>query len=86
MPATLLGRLARDLTFKCAGIGPLLLRDALHRAWLHASEVGSIAVIVNPKNTAAVSFYASYGFQCLDEHRMFLSMNDVAAWAKNGFI
>jgi len=86
MPATLLGRLARDVTFKGTGIGPMLMRDALHRAWLHASGVGSIAVIVDPKNTAAVSFYASYGFQCLDEHRMFLSMNDVAAWAKNGFI
>ena len=81
-----MGRLARDQAFRGEGIGSLLLKDALHRAWLHASEMGSIAVIVKPKDAKAASFYANYGFQSLDEHRMFLPMKDLAAWAKNGFI
>lgn len=83
MPATLLGRLARDLTFKGAEIGSKLLSDALRRACLHASEVGSIAVVVDPKDSRASSFYVKHGFRPLDERRMFLPMSEIVAWIKN---
>src|SRR4051812_34375030 len=39
VPATLLGRLARDLAFKGSGIGPILLRDGMARGLLHSVEI-----------------------------------------------
>jgi hypothetical protein len=61
--ATLLGRMARDLTFKGQGIGELLLIDALKRA-LHGSRMvaASVGVIVDAKNDKAQSFYREYSF------------------------
>jgi predicted GNAT family N-acyltransferase len=86
MPATLIGRLARDINFRSLGIGALLMRDALHRAWLHSSEIGSVAVVTDPKDEHASRFYAKYGFKRLNERRMFVSMRDVGQWAKGDFL
>ncbi len=61
--ATLLGRLARHLTFKGQGIGEVLLTDALKRA-LHGSRTvaASVGVIVDAKDEKAQRFYADYEF------------------------
>lgn len=61
--ATLLGRLARDVSFKGQGIGEVLLADALKRA-LHGSRTvaASVGVIVDAKNEKAQRFYSDYGF------------------------
>ena len=82
MPATLLGRLARDSSFKGQGIGDRLMYDALARTLAGSREIGSLAVITDPKDDKAAAFYQDFGFQVLTGKRMFLTMKDVAAFLK----
>jgi predicted N-acetyltransferase YhbS len=80
LPATLLGRLARALEFKGQGIGDLLMVDALKRAYENSSVIGSVAIVVDPKDDKASKFYAAFGFQPLDDQKMFLPMKTVPDW------
>lgn len=80
LPATLLGRLARSLAFKGQGIGDLLMVDALKRSYENSSVIGSVAVVVDPKDAPATKFYGTFGFQPLDEQKMFLPMKSVPEW------
>ena len=82
VPATLLGRLARDLAFTGRGIGSLLMRDALQRAWAHSAEIGSVAIVTDPKAAGAAAFYRQFGFQTFDERRMLVGMQEVERWLK----
>ena len=77
--ATLLGRLARDSAFRGKGIGELLLVSALKRALENTREVGSIAVVTDPKDANARHFYAKYGFRPLaaDDRRLMLPMAEI---------
>jgi len=86
MPATLIGRLARDSEFKSQGIGGLLIRDALQRAWLHSVEIGSFAVVTDPKDDNAAQFYAKHGFKPLNERRLFVPMRELGQWAEGTFL
>ncbi|MCK9411807.1 MAG: GNAT family N-acetyltransferase [Prolixibacteraceae bacterium] len=77
-PATLLGRLAVDARFQGAGIGKMLLIDALNRSHEISQSVGSFAVVVDPLDDEAARFYTKYGFILLpDSHKMFLPMKTV---------
>src|SRR5882757_7441076 len=80
LPATLLGRLARALAFKGQGIGDLLMVDALKRSYENSSVIGSVAVVVDPKDEPAAKFYGAFGFQPLDDQKMFLPMKAVPEW------
>lgn len=80
LPATLLGRLARALVFKGQGIGDLLMVDALKRAYENSSVIGSVAVVVDPKDDHAAKFYGTFGFKPLDEQKMFLPMKVIPEW------
>ena len=85
LPATLLGRLARDQRFRGAGLGDLLLVSALRRSLGSTSSVGSVAVVTDPKNAKAEAFYRKYGFRTLvGGRRLFLTMKEIAAWFKRG--
>lgn len=77
VPVILLGRLARDITAKGTGLGEHLLMDALFRAFtISEKSIGAMAVIVDPINEYATSFYSKYGFIKLpDSGKMFLPMN-----------
>jgi predicted N-acetyltransferase YhbS len=75
--ATLIGRLARDLAWRGQGIGRLLLVDALRRSARLAAEAGPVVVATDPKDHKARAFYETFGFQALDERRMFISMTDL---------
>ena len=78
IPATLLGRLARDKTVIGTGQGEKLLIDALYRSHLAAKEVGSFAVVVDPIDEKAESFYLDYGFKKLpDSGKLFLAMKTI---------
>jgi ribosomal protein S18 acetylase RimI-like enzyme len=79
LPATLLGRLARSGEFKGAGLGEMLLMDALKKALDHSRSVASMAIVVSSKDERARSFYKSYGFIDLPEHasRLFIPMKTV---------
>ena len=78
IPATLLGRLARDLNEMGNGMGELLLMDALYRAYLASDTVGSFAVGVDPTDERATAFYEAYGFIMLpDSGKLFLPMKTI---------
>ncbi len=81
LTATLLGRLAVDQSFQGQKIGELLLLDALKRSFeVSTTEIGSMAVIVDPLDADAVKFYEKYGFITLpDSGKMFLPMATIAA-------
>lgn len=79
LPVTLLGRLARNNTFKGVGIGELLLIDALKRSYDTTKQVASLAVIVDPIDEAAESFYTKYGFTLLPTSgKMFLTTKAIS--------
>jgi GNAT superfamily N-acetyltransferase len=85
LPATLLGRLARDRKFRGAGLGDLLVVSALRRSLANTSTVGSVAVVTDPKNGTAETFYRRYGFRPLGGgRRLFLTMTEIAAWLEKG--
>jgi predicted GNAT family N-acyltransferase len=77
--ATLLGRLARDLSFKGHGIGELLVADALKRSLRASRQVASFGVVVDAKDAHAHSFYREFGFIPFPESegRLFLLMKTV---------
>ncbi len=78
IPTTLIGRLARDQQFKGIRVGEFLLLDALYKCFIASKTVASFAVVVDPIDDEAVSFYQKYGFQSLpDSGRMFLPMKTV---------
>jgi len=78
VPTTLLGRLAVDSQFQGKGIGKLLLVDALKRSFEASEKIGSFAVIVDPIDQEAETFYLTFGFIKLpDSGKMFLPMNTI---------
>ena len=79
LPTTLLGRLAVDVNYKGQGLGELLLLDALKRSFDISSEsIGSMAVVVDPIDNEAISFYEKYGFILLpDSDKMFIPMKTI---------
>lgn len=79
IPTILLGRLAIDNNYQGHGIGKVLLIDALKRCFLLSKSIGSYAVIVDPLDTEAESFYFKYGFIKLpDSEKMFLPMKTIS--------
>ncbi len=78
-PATLIGRLARDLRFP--GTGKYLLVDALKRIVLLSRQIGSAAVVVDVKDDKAMKFYLKNGFMPFRENteRLFLPMKTISA-------
>ena len=79
LPVTLLGRLAVAIQFKGQGIGKLLLIDALRRSYeISTTSIAAMAIVVDPIDDEAISFYSKYGFISLpDSGRMFIAMNTV---------
>jgi hypothetical protein len=74
IPTTLLGRLAIDLRCQRAGLGKILLIDALKRSYEISKEIGSYAVVVDPIDTEAELFYQQYDFIKLpDSQKMFIA-------------
>ena len=78
LPTTLLGRLAVDDKYHGQGNGELLLMDALKRSLDVSTQIGSMAVIVDPIDEDAVGFYQKFGFTPLpDSGKMFLPMTSI---------
>ncbi len=77
LPATLIGRLARDERFP--GTGAILLIDALSRAYAQTKVSGSLAVVAEAKDAAALRFYRRHGFLQLgaEPDRDYLAMGSV---------
>lgn len=62
IPVALLARLAVDLSSQGAGLGRLLLFDALRRSLDHSKGLGIHGVIVHAIDESAIRFYQKYGF------------------------
>ena len=79
IPATLLGRLAVADKYRGQRLGEKLLLDALQRSFSHSAEIGSFAVLVDPKDNDAKGFYQKYGFMELPgvPNRLFLPMKTI---------
>jgi len=79
MGATLVGRLARDLSFRGQGIGELLLVDALKISLAMSRKIASLAVMVDAKDENAHRFYTGFGFMAFPEtvKRLFMPMQTV---------
>ena len=77
--ATLIGRLARDLSFRGQGIGEILLLDALKVSLRMSRQIASAAVIVDVKDENAHRFYTDYGFLSFPDtrDRRFLPMQTI---------
>jgi predicted N-acetyltransferase YhbS len=75
--ATLIGRLARDLQWRGKQVGRLLLIDALRRSVRLSGEAGAVVVVTDPKDERARDFYRAFGFQPLDERRLFIPMKEL---------
>jgi ribosomal protein S18 acetylase RimI-like enzyme len=80
LPVTLLGRLARDSSFKGSGVGALLIKSVFKRVCANSAEIGSIGLVTDPINDHARAFYEKYDFIPLDDRRMILFMAEVCAW------
>jgi len=75
LPVILLGRLAVAASYQGQGLGESILMDALKRSSSVSSELGSMAVVVDPLDAAAERFYARYDFIRLpDSGKLFLPM------------
>ena len=79
LPATLIGRLARDQNYRGHGIGEKLLVDALQRCLGSTSTSGAIAVVVEAQNQKARNFYLELGFIQFPDHtdKLFILMRTV---------
>ena len=74
VPAILIGRLARGLTFP--GVGSLLIADALTRCIRVSNEIAASVIVVDSKGESAIRFYEKFGFLSIPNlsTRMFLPM------------
>ena len=79
IPATLIGRLARDISVRGTGVGDLLLTDALRRCVSNSKQAASWAVVVDAKDEDAVIFYKQWEFQAFPSQpmKMFLPIATV---------
>lgn len=79
LPATMLGRLARDERFP--GVGSLLLMNALERAFKQSAQIASFAIVADAKDERAHMFYRKFGFERLagGVNRLFLPMGAITA-------
>jgi len=85
--AILIGYLARDFQFRGAGIGEMLLRDALQRGLeMQQSGLRAVAVVVDAIDDAAATFYESYGLKPLTRNpmRLFMALETVAILPRSG--
>ena len=79
VPAAILGRLAVDGSSQGQGFGEILLLDAIRRVIRASATIAVHAIVVDPMNDRAVSFYARYGFLAFAsaQRRLFLPLATV---------
>jgi len=81
VPIARIGELAVSKNLQGQGIGAALLLSAFNRI-VHASEAMAVwAVVVDPIDQQALTFYQKFGFELLvDSETLFLTMKDLLAW------
>jgi ribosomal protein S18 acetylase RimI-like enzyme len=85
VPVARIGELAVDNAHKGQGLGSALLVDALGRITRTSDEVAVWAIVVDPIDQQAASFYLRHGFESLlDCETLFLTVSDAKAWLSEG--
>lgn len=81
IPAALIGRLARHSRTAGAGVGDLLLADAIMRVLAAVETVAAYAIVVDAKDKRGRAFYEAHGFIPLPSrpNRLFLPTQIAAA-------
>lgn len=76
VPAALIGRLAVASSAQDAGIGKMLLANAIKRTLAVSDDIAIYAMVVDAINEHAESFYEKYGFTVLTRagRRLFLPL------------
>ena len=66
--------------YKGAGLGALTLMNALHKSLLAATDVASLAVLIEAIDRDTANFYREYGFIELpeDKLKLLLPMKTIA--------
>ena len=78
IPTALLGRLAVDKKYHGQKLGLYLLVDALNRCADLSEKIGTLAVMVDPIDEKAVSFYKNYGFiELVNSNAMFITIKTI---------
>ncbi|MHB1107951.1 MAG: GNAT family N-acetyltransferase [Lutibacter sp.] len=78
LPTILLGRLAITESSKGNGYGEVLLMDAFERCVSISENLGTLAIIVDPIDSKAQTFYEKYGFIFIPgTKKMFIPMKTV---------
>lgn len=72
IPIARIGRLAVTSKAKGNGFGKFLFVDAIHKIWAASSAVAAYAVVVDAKDSTAVSFYQHFGFIPFEEQPLTL--------------
>jgi len=82
IPMILLGQLGMSVAHQGKGVGAALLRDALRRSLFVALSIGAVAVITDPVNERAASFYLKHGFRSLpqQEPRLLIPTKQLARY------
>lgn len=81
IPVGIIGRLARDLTYKGRGLGLDLLADALKRILFASETIGVRGVVVHALEAESIPFYTGNGFlPCpIGERTFFLPIETIRA-------
>ncbi|MEA2721001.1 MAG: hypothetical protein QOJ39_2865 [Candidatus Eremiobacteraeota bacterium] len=80
IPSILLGQLAVASNWQGRKLGPMLLDHALRRSLMIACNLGGVAVVTDPIDDEAASFYRKFGFEQLPESvRMLLATKTLCA-------
>ncbi len=76
IPAALIGRLAVNQQAQGAGIGKMLLVDAIKRTLAVSDEIAIYAMVVDAIDEQAERFYRLFGFThlCVGSRRLFLPL------------
>jgi GNAT superfamily N-acetyltransferase len=79
VPAVLLARLAVDREYQGAGVGRLLLFDALSRFERASHDIGFELVVVDALHEDAACFYLKHGFRRFLDHelKLFVTVGDL---------
>lgn len=78
IPTGLLGRMAVDKNEQGKHYGEMLLFDALEKCVENSKSMGLYAIIVDPIDAKAVTFYESYGFIMIPEiNKMFITIKTI---------
>lgn len=80
VPAALLGRLAIHRDHQGAGLGTILLLDAMRRVYEASRGIAAFGLVVDAKDQAAADFYKRHDFRALadDESRLIVPMATIA--------